>query len=105
MKHVKFEATHPNILPASQNSEQSFDAPVEEFHLKKYQPSTSLNLPVNTATIVFATEGSGKFQNGDNAVEIKRGEALLLLPEGDFLIEPSATPFTFFSVSTPLDKN
>jgi len=105
MKHVKFEATRPNILSADQKSEQSFDAPVEEFHLKKYQPGGPISVPIKTATIVFATEGAGSFGGGRNTTEIKRGEALLLLPDGDLLARPSGAEFTFFSVSTPLDKN
>ena len=55
MKHVKFEATYPNIILASSEVEQNFDAPVEEFQLKRYLVKEPIALAPQTATIVFIT--------------------------------------------------
>jgi mannose-6-phosphate isomerase len=104
MKHVRFEATYPNVLPARQASEQAFEAPVQEFHLKKYTTQAGLNIGVASATIVFATDGTSRFEVDGKAIDIKRGEAVLLLPGTGVSVQPSGNAFTCFLVSTPMDK-
>jgi mannose-6-phosphate isomerase len=105
MKHVTFEATEPKIIKSSESPEQSFDAPVEEFYLERHKADKPVVLSPETATILFVTEGNGRVSAGENAVTLDKGEAALLLPGNKISVEPSGGSFTFFAVSTPLDKN
>jgi mannose-6-phosphate isomerase len=105
MKHVKFEPTLPQVIPAKEGPEQSFDAPVEEFHLKKYVAESPKMLSPHSAAIVFVTDGKGTLRSGDTELELKRGEAALLLPGNEISVTPANGAFTFFEVSTALDKN
>lgn len=105
MKHVKFEPTLPQIIPAKETPEQSFDAPVAEFHLRKYVPEKEALLSPHSAAIVFVTEGKGVLRSGNAELELKRGEAALLLPGNEISAMALNDSFTFFEVSTPLDKN
>lgn len=105
MKHVKFESTIPRIIPAKQAPERSFDAPVEEFHLKKYVPKEEVAILPHSSSIVFITEGEGFLRTAEKELALKRGEAALLLPGSRISAVPSGGGFTFFEVSTPLDKN
>lgn len=105
MKHVVFEATHPQIIGASAAAEQSFAAPVEEFLLKKYCGEEALVLSPEGATIVFVYEGEGKAIAGDTHIAVKRGEAVLLLPGNAVTIEPTNGSLLFYSVSGLVAKN
>ena len=105
LKHVKFEATHPNIIPASTEAEQSFPAPVEEFLLKKHVVGDPVSLSVNTATIFFVYEGKGKAVADGTGVDLQKGEAALVMARQQVSLEPSSSSMVCFSVSTPLDKN
>lgn len=105
MKHVKFEATNPEIIRSGKSPEQSFEAPVEEFYLKRYEADKSVTLSPQTATILFVIAGKGSVCSDDKAIELNKGEAALLLPRNQISAEPSGGAFTFFTVSTPLDKN
>lgn len=105
MKHVKFEATHPQIIAAGDAAEQSFDAPVEEFLLKKYRVENALALSPDNATVLFAYEGEGKATAGETEVPFKRGEALLLLPGNAISITPSNGTMIFYTVASPVRKN
>ncbi|RYF84672.1 MAG: mannose-6-phosphate isomerase, class I [Chitinophagaceae bacterium] len=105
MKHVKFEATYPNIILASSKAEQKFDAPVEEFQLKRYLVDEPIALAPRTATIVFITEGEGTITAEGDKLTLSQGQAALLLPGESMTLEPLRGGLTAFAVSTPLDKN
>ncbi|HUC81150.1 MAG TPA: mannose-6-phosphate isomerase, class I [Flavisolibacter sp.] len=105
MKLVKFEATLPNIIAAKESNQQSFDAPVEEFHLQKFVTEAEVKLQPHSAAIAMVLEGEGRFSSGEETVLLKRGEAVLLLPGVEISAVPQTNSFTFFQVSTPLDKN
>lgn len=105
MKHVRFEATDPKIISASEAAQQKFEAPVEEFLLEKYSGTQTFQLLPSTATIVFVLEGEGTIITGEENVSIKRGEGVLLLPGKTYAVTSSTGKITFYSVSTPTDKN
>lgn len=105
MKHVKFEATHPNIIKANNAIEQSFDAPVEEFLLKRFSIKEPVSFSTESATIIFVYEGEGNIDCEGQAITSNRGEAVLVLAGKDVSVVPSSASFTFFSVTTPIDKN
>ncbi len=105
MKHVKFEATYPKIIRASNEAEQSFAAPVEEFLLKRYNAKDTISLSPQSGTIVFVYEGGGKATADGDTIELKRGEAAFLLPQANIKMEPLQEPFTFYSVAANTQKN
>lgn len=105
MKHVRFEATHPQIICAGDGPEQTFAAPVDDFLLKKQTIESAGSLMAQTATILFVYEGAGRVATGAENVEIKRGEAVLLLPGSPVSIEPAVAPLTLFSVAAAVHKN
>jgi mannose-6-phosphate isomerase len=105
MRRVNFEATHPNIIPATNYFEQSFAAPVEDFFLLKYTIKESLSLSPQNGTTVFVYGGSAKASANDEAIDLKRGEALFLLPGNTVAIEPLSDTLTIYSVAAAMDKN
>ena len=104
MKHVKFEATYPKIIRASSEAEQSFDAPVKEFCLKRYSIHQTVELLLTSATIFFVYDGQGQLTSEGKTVDIKEGEAVIGFAGKKIIIEP-AHHITIFSVTTPEDKN
>lgn len=105
MKHVRFDPTHPKIIRANGDPEQSFFAPVEEFFLKRYEAEKAVSLSAPTGTIVFVYEGSGKASAEDETVDVKRGEAVFLPAGSKVSVEPLGTALTFYTVSANTDKN
>lgn len=104
MKHVKFEATLPKIIRNNNETEQSFEAPVEEFFLKKYSGNQSFHLAFNSAAILFIYEGEAQIISGETKLFAGKGEAFFILAGKKVLIQ-SATQLTFFSLTTPSSKN
>jgi len=104
MKHVKFEATHPKIFRASKEAEQAFDAPVEEFFLKRYKTGNAVSLSPQNGTVLFVYEGKGEAQADDETIKLNRGEALFLLPNKKVLIKPGNGTIRFYTVAAALDK-
>lgn len=105
MKHVKFEPTVPKIIPASDAAEQRFDAPVAEFHLKKYTTSNNAVLTPLAATILFVIEGEGVLKSKGEELHVNRGEAALLIPGPEITVAATNGAFSFYQVSTPPGKN
>ncbi|HVF82450.1 MAG TPA: mannose-6-phosphate isomerase, class I, partial [Flavisolibacter sp.] len=105
MKHVKFEATHPHIIWANQATEQSFDTPAKEFLLKRFSTKQAVSLIMENATIIFVYEGKGTINCDGQVVALNRGEAALVLAGQEVSVLPSSASLTFFTVTTPTDKN
>jgi mannose-6-phosphate isomerase len=105
MKHVKFEATRPNIIKARSAAEQSFEAPVEEFLLKRFLIKETVSFSAESATIIFIYEGEGSINYGEQAIALNRGEAALVPAGKDVSVISSSASLIFFSVTTPMDKN
>lgn len=104
MKHVRFEPTAPVIIGASKKAEQSFDAPVDEFLLKRHEIKEVASFWAEGATILFAYHGEGIVSTGNKNINIKRGEAVIALAGNNVIVHPGDAPFLFFSVTTPTDK-
>lgn len=105
MKHVKFDPTHPKIIRANGDPEQSFFAPVEEFFLKRYEAEKTVSLSAPTGTVVFVYEGKGKASAHGETIEINRGEAVFLPAGSEVLVESLNGPLTFYTVSANTGKN
>ena len=77
MKHVKCEATVPNILhPQSINSdEKKYITPVNDFQLNviELEPNQVASFSTTLAEIVLLTEGAVELSSGETIVELKPG--------------------------------
>lgn len=102
MKHVRFEATEPKIIPASNNGNQVYDAPVEEFLLTKHTVEEGLSLSPQSATIAFVYDGEGEAVSNGEAVRFKRGEALLLLPGKPVALNASNGRAVLYAATVPV---
>ncbi|MGZ5245440.1 MAG: mannose-6-phosphate isomerase, class I, partial [Bacteroidia bacterium] len=100
IKHVKFEATYPKIIKASSDEEQSFDAPVEEFLLKRHKINNQFSFTPENTTIVFVYDGEGKFSSGEKNIHLKKGGAALILG-GTKMAAESNNSLILYSVTTP----
>jgi mannose-6-phosphate isomerase len=105
MKHVQFEATHPKIIMTANDVEQLFEAPVEEFLLKRYQAESTVSWSTETATILFIYDGKATIISDEKNIAVKRGEAVLVLAGKEVSIQPLSGSLSLFSVTTPVDKN
>jgi mannose-6-phosphate isomerase len=104
MKHVKFEPTAPKVIPASEASEQTFEAPAEEFLLKKYTVKDVVSFWEEGPAIIFAYHGEGTISARNKKITVKKGEAVLALAGNNVTIHPTTAAFTVFSVVCPSDK-
>lgn len=105
LKHVKFEATHPNILRVGNEAEQSYNSPAEEFLLKKFSIAKKVSISTESATLIFFYEGGGSINCEEKIIAVKGGEAVLVLAGKEVSIHPSTALLIFFCVTTPTDKN
>ncbi len=105
MKHVKFRATHPAIIAASDEREQHFDAPVQEFSLTRFTIDSPVYLTVESALILFVYEGEANLLFGGKSIALNRGEAALIIAGRGGSVQPVSSSITFFSVCAPTDKN
>lgn len=105
MKHVQFEATHPKIIMTANDVEQLFEAPVEEFLLKRYQAESTVSWSTETATILFIYDGKATVISDEKNIAVNRGEAVLVLAGKEVSIQPLSGSLSLFSVTTPVDKN
>jgi len=105
MKHVKFEATDPQVIRSNGKAEQAFTTPAKEFLLSKYEAEKSFEIAPASATILFCYEGAAAVSAGEEKIDINRGEAILLLPGKAASVTSANGKRTIFTVSTPMDKN
>jgi mannose-6-phosphate isomerase len=76
MKHVKFEATVPDIIAPPMSDHRVFSSPAEEFELHEYSIDEHVQrVEVASAEIWFVLDGALKAQAGDEYLELQRGEA------------------------------
>lgn len=104
MKHVHFEATEPEVIPASEAGKQVYATPAAEFELTKFELKEAGVSPSESATILFVYEGEAGVNVGDESLQLKRGEAALVMAGVSFELKPLAEGATVFSVTAPANK-
>ncbi|RYZ31056.1 MAG: mannose-6-phosphate isomerase, class I, partial [Chitinophagaceae bacterium] len=105
MKHVKFEATDPQIIRSNGKDKQAFTTPAKEFLLSKYEGGNSFEIAPASATILFCYQGAAEVFAGQEKIDVNRGEAVLVLPGQAASVTSANGKLTIFTVSTPMDKN
>jgi mannose-6-phosphate isomerase len=104
MKHVTFEPTFPNIIPAREDKEQVYSTPAAEFELTKYSLSDTALISTESATIFFVYEGSVAIGIRDKIIQLNRGEAGLVVAGQSAALRPLNGAATVFAVTTPVSK-
>lgn len=82
LKHVKFEAITPQVIrgiPGQVPAEEKFPTPAADFELRglSIAPGEAVLLLAQTAEVFFVYEGSVVVSNGDEKLNLKRGETFL----------------------------
>lgn len=104
MKHVKFEPTMPNIIPAKEDKEQVYTTPAAEFELTKFSLNDTAFLKTESATIFFVYEGQVDVRLAENKLQLNRGEAGVVLANQTVELRPDNGTATIFAVTTPVSK-
>jgi mannose-6-phosphate isomerase len=104
MKHVKFEPTVPNIIPAREDQEQVYSTPAAEFELTKFILSDAAFFNTESAAIFFVYDGNVALSTNEMKLDLSRGEAALVLANKTFEIKPDNCTATVFAVTTPVGK-
>jgi mannose-6-phosphate isomerase len=104
MKHVHFQATVPDVIPAKGGKQQVYKTPAGEFELTKFVLAETISCQAESATIIFVTDGGVVLQAGEQDMQLNRGEAGLVTADQSFSISPSDRSATVFAVTTPVGK-
>lgn len=104
MKHVKFEPTIPEIIPAREDEEQIYRTPAAEFELTKLNFAAAAFLATESATIFFVYEGKIVVSTADTTLLLKRGEAALVIAGQTVELKPDNCAAVVFAVTTPVGK-
>ncbi len=89
MKHTKFAGTEPNVMHGERliNGELNYKCPVNDFGITKIQlkKGDSMQLKSNSMEIIVMIDGEMNI-TGTNSVDVKRGEAVAVLPNENYKI-------------------
>lgn len=94
LKHVVFEATIPNILHGELQAdglERIYKSPVPDFVLSQIilDNSKEYTSKTKTAEILLVTEGELVVTEGETALNLKKGDSIVLLAESDYKMSTS----------------
>ncbi|MDT0553052.1 mannose-6-phosphate isomerase, class I [Urechidicola vernalis] len=93
LKHVEFQETIPNIMQGELQAdgiECIYKSPAPDFELSQLVFSKKKSKYTNkskTAIIYIVVNGKAKVQDSDKSIEIKKGEAIVVLAESNYSIE------------------
>jgi mannose-6-phosphate isomerase len=104
MKHVKFEPTNPEILPAREDKEQVYRTPAAEFELTKFNFSDTAFFTTESAAIFFVYDGKVAIISDEKKLDIERGEAVLVMANKVIELKPHECTATVFAVTIPSAK-
>jgi mannose-6-phosphate isomerase len=108
MKHVKFEATHPQVIQnKSSETHKSFTPPVAEFELHQYDwkkggPQT---ITTHSAEIWLLLQGRIKVQAGDMEQAVTRGGSLFVTAGAALTIQVLEDALLFRAAVPSGEKN
>ncbi|WP_194765683.1 mannose-6-phosphate isomerase, class I [Tamlana sp. I1] len=96
LKHVAFEATHPNIMQGELQAdglERIYKSPAPDFELSQIILNNSdiYNSKSKTAQILIVVDGGAKVSEGDTVITVKKGESVILLANSSYQITSPAS--------------
>ena len=94
LKHVAFEATIPNIMQGELQSdgiERIYKSPAPDFELSQIALNNSQEYKDKTKTtqIIIVIEGNVTINEGDTNLNLKKGDAVVLLADSHYQISTS----------------
>ena len=95
MKHVRCEATVPDIQVASANAKEfSYHVPVPDFNLTRYEFAQNEVRPldISDTTILLVIEGEAEFISEEQTLTLRKGESAAFLHRGN--VQMKAQQFT-----------
>jgi len=108
LKHVKCEATQPEILSAGQltDSERFYKTPVKDFLLTVFELSAGDRVSFTPAAteILLLTEGKAELDNDREAVMLQPGSPCAVVFGGQEVYLSAAAPSLVFRASAPVNK-
>jgi mannose-6-phosphate isomerase len=101
MKHVKFEATIPNVLTAH-SKHTIYSSPAKEFELQHYvlNPDEEVKIETATAEIFLVMEGKVRVKSGNREQVFNRGEPFFAIAATEFGIR-ALEQTSLFRVTVP----
>lgn len=106
MKHIAFEATHPNILNPPSAFQRIFPSPAEEFELHQYRlEGSELNIRTTTAEIWLLLSGEVNVTAIDGGFNAKKGESFFVKPETDITLKSFVQAELFRVLVPDVTKN
>jgi mannose-6-phosphate isomerase len=81
MKHVRFEATNPQVIRPAEGMHQVFPSAAREFELHRYRLAAGEKATVDTATaeLFLVLEGSVELRSAEGALTLLKGGVALAL--------------------------
>jgi len=109
MKHVKFQATHPNILNGEKitGKEKVFKTPAPDFRLSFFEleKGDSATIEPLIHEIILLTEGIVEVSSGDTKLVLKYGELAAALFPGTKVTLKAVEKATVYRASAPVNKS
>ncbi|OSZ77503.1 mannose-6-phosphate isomerase, class I [Chitinophagaceae bacterium IBVUCB2] len=108
MKHIKCEATTPNILqPEAINSdEKKYLTPVNDFQLNviELEPNQVATFSTTLTEILLLTEGAVEVSSGDSSIELKSGSVSAVVLPGTTVVVKGRSKATIYRASTAINN-
>ncbi len=100
LKHVAFEATHPNIMQGELQSdgvERIYKSPAPDFELSQIVLNTKVTYKskTKTAQILIVIEGEAQISEGSSSLSIKKGDAVVLVANSSYQISSSSSAIIY----------
>jgi mannose-6-phosphate isomerase len=105
LKHVVFEATHPNILKGAldrEGKERVYQSPAPDFQLSAISLNNDqeFHSKSKTVEIFIVIDGMARVTESDTSFNVGKGEAFLVLAGSEFKISSEQGVF-IFRATTP----
>lgn len=108
MKHIKCEATYPEILIAEEltPNEKIYKTPVGDFQLSVFelQAGETISFEPSTIEILLLTEGVTELEDDDMTIRLQQGNPSALVLPGQTVYLAAADKSTVFRASIPVNK-
>ena len=100
LKHVAFEATHPNIMQGELQDdgiERIYKSPAPDFELSQIILNNALTYKskAKTAQIIIVIDGEAHITEGSKSLSIKKGDSVILLANSSYEISSSSSAILY----------
>ena len=106
LKHVKCEATHPEILKGVKNGlELTYKTPAPDFELSSFSlhKGDSISFIPHTAEVLLLIEGQTEISNTDSKVILEKGQPSAIVFPGHEIKVTANEPSWLFKATVPVN--